>query len=160
MMKRLYLSQTLILAAGVLFSWYTVVVDFLRFYGMEGTIFKVKDCFYPNPVTTACFYGAIAFLVAFIWSIYILRTEDRAKKEFHETRLSWLLSAATIFAWANFGNVLYKFYGENSNIGCSGVPISSPFLTPCFYGSVIFLISLVVALIIIKKNPAPPGPAA
>lgn len=151
-MKNLYLSQVLILAAGVLFSWYTAINDFIRFYGMEGTIFKVKDCFFPNPVTTACFYGAIAFFVAFIWSIYIFKNKDAAKKELHQTRLSWLLAAGTVFAWANFGNVLYKFYGENSNIGCSGVPIASPFLTPCFYGSVIFLLSFVIALIIVKKD--------
>lgn len=151
----MYLAQSLVLAAGVLFSWYTVFSDFARFYGMEGTIFKIKDCFFPNPVTTACFYGAIAFLIAFIWSIYILKKDDPAKKEFPQTRLSWLLAASTIFAWANFANVLYKFYGENSNIGCSGVPISSPFLTPCFYGSVIFLLSLIVALIIVKKDGVP-----
>ena len=140
---------------GVLFSWYTAVNDFIRFYNTEGTIFKIKDCFFPNPVTTACFYGAIAFLVAFIWSVYILKNKDAVKKEFHQTRLSWLLAAGTIFAWANFANVLYKFYGTGSNIGCSGVPISSPFLTPCFYGSVIFLVSLIIALIIVKKDSAP-----
>lgn len=140
---------------GVLFSWYTTINDFIRFYNTEGTIFKIKDCFFPNPVTTACFYGAIAFLVAFTWSVYILKKADLAKKEFHQTRLSWLLAAGTIFAWANFSNVLYKFYGAGSNIGCSGVPISSPFLTPCFYGSIIFLISLIVALIIVKKDGVP-----
>lgn len=154
-MKRLYISQILTLAVGVLFSWYTTVNDFIRFYNTEGTIFKVKDCFFPNPVTTACFYGAIAFLIAFAWSVYILKKAGLAKKEFHQTRLSWLLAAGTIFAWANFSNVLYKFYGTDSNIGCSGVPISSPFLTPCFYGSVIFLISLIIALIIVKKDGVP-----
>ncbi len=153
-MKRLYISQTLILAVGVLFSWYTAINDFVRFYNTEGTIFKIKDCFFPNPVTTACFYGAIAFLVAFVWSVYILKNNDLAKKEFHQTRFSWLLAAGTIFAWANFTNVLYKFYGTGSNIGCSGVPISSPFLTPCFYGSIIFLLSFVFALIILKKDNA------
>jgi hypothetical protein len=64
---------TLVLLGGTIFAWYTVAQDFIRFKNIQGTIFKVSDCLIPNPVTTACFYGAFGFLAAVIWSYKILK---------------------------------------------------------------------------------------
>ena len=154
MIKKLYITQVLVLLGGVLFSWYTVYADFTRFYNSEGTIFKIKDCVYPNPVTTPCFYGAIVFLIAFIWSLYVLRDNifsSRAKKQ---QRLWLILLAGMAFGWINFGFSLVKFYmapvGEQ--VTCSGVPTDNPFLTPCFWGSVIYLIAFLLSWVIMKRD--------
>ncbi len=151
-MKKLFQLQSIVLLIGTIFAWYTVYTDFVRFYAVEGTIFKVQDSIIPNPVATPCFYGAFAFLIAFIWSLYIIKFIDE-KKKLHQTRLVWLLIASTLFAWGNFSYTLYKFWlskGEPT-IGCSGVLTTSPWTTPCFIGAAIFLIALIVGLII-KRN--------
>ncbi len=67
----------------------------------------------------------------------------------------WLLLAGTIFAWANFG-VELKSWMNNSvcTAGCAA-GASSPFVTPCFYGALFFLLAFLVSWKIksaIKKN--------
>ncbi|MFH1111575.1 MAG: hypothetical protein V1712_00700 [Patescibacteria group bacterium] len=152
-MKKLFQLQSIILLIGTIFAWYTVYTDFTRFYVVEGELFKIKDCIIPNPVTTPCFYGAFAFLIAFFWSLYIIKFVDE-KRKMHQQRLSWLLIASTLFAWGNFGYTLYKFWLSKGApiIGCSGVLSTSPWTTPCFIGAAIFLAALIVSLIISKKS--------
>lgn len=147
-MKKLLQFQALVLLGGTIFAWYTVYQDFSKFYAIEGSLLKVTDCVVSNPVTTPCFYGAFAFLFALIWSIYILRLTEDKLKAIHHKKLTWLLVASTIFAWSNFGYVLYKFLANSGQptIGCSGQLMTNPFTTPCFIGSVIFLIALLVNL--------------
>ena len=43
MIKKLYITQILVLLGGVLFSWHAVYVDFMRFYNTEETIFKLLE---------------------------------------------------------------------------------------------------------------------
>ena len=153
MTSKMYYAQVLTLLIGTVFAWTTAVVDFLRFYQTEGTLFKIADCVYPNPVTTPCFYGAIAFAIALVWAILLLKKEGEVRVR-SEKHLSWLLTAGTIFAWSSFGRLAYNFYTAlpGQGVGCSGVPTTNPFLTPCFFGSVLFLASLIVALGILRKE--------
>lgn len=148
-----YIVHIFVLIIGTVFSWTTVVVDFLRFYENEGTIFKITDCLYPNPVTTPCFYGAFAFAGALAWAIAIAKKEGEAQRR-GEKNLMMFLIAGTLFAWGNFTLLLYRFYTAlpGEGVGCSGVPASSPFSTPCFYGSVLFLLALMVSLVILRKK--------
>jgi hypothetical protein len=120
---------------GVGFSWYTVINDFIRFERIYGTIFRIENCVVPNPVTTPCFYGAIAFLIALSLLIF--------KKYIY---LKYILFGGTIFAWGNFLFEAYKFYlpTNTTKIGCSGIEVVSIFNTPCFYGALIYLISLII----------------
>jgi hypothetical protein len=155
----LYKIQASVLLIGTLFSWFTVYTDFSRFYNLYGSITKISGCTIPNPVTTPCFYGAFAFLLGFIWSLNILRNKsknvDITKKQ---RNLRYLLIAGTIFAWSNFGLEIFKYYSSKTavKVSCSGVATDNVFLTACFYGSVIFLIALVVSFIIKRKaNSAP-----
>ncbi len=151
-MKKLLPIQSLVLLGGTLFAWYTVYIDFSRFYLNEGTLFKINDCIVPNPVTTPCFYGAFAFLIAFIWSLYILKfVGDKLK--WHQRRLVWLLIASVLFAWGNFSRTLYSFWLSQGQptIGCSGVLSTNPWTTPCFIGAAVFLMALIIAWIIKKK---------
>ncbi len=152
MFKKLLYTQTIILLGGSIFAWFTVYTDFVRFYGIEGTVFKIKDCALPNPVTTPCFWGAFAFVVALVWSIYILRLVNQSEQKKQQSRLNWLLIASTLFAWGNFFYTAIPFWfrGSTPGVGCSGLLMTNPFATPCFAGSAFFLVALAVSLILIK----------
>ena len=125
-----YLGHVVVLLVGTVFAWVTIILDFLRFYNTEGTIFKLEHCIIPNPVTTPCFYGAFAFA------------------------LGIFLTGGSIFAWTNFLLLAYDFYHTpiGQGVGCSGVPTSNPFVTPCFVGAVLFLVSLIFSLFILRKD--------
>src|ERR1700741_4693730 len=148
MLRSLLRLQILVLAAGTVFAFYTIVVDFLRFYDYEGTLLKVSDCIVPNPVTTPCFYGAFAFLLAAIWA-WKLYQQDMVQQVRGQKHLTWFLIASNLFAWGNFSRVAWSFYHSTtgSTIGCSGVATTNPYTTPCFIGASIFLLGLIVACI-------------
>lgn len=157
----------IVLLGGTVFAWVTVVRDFQRFAEIEGTVFKIRDCAVPNPVTTPCFYGAFAFAIALIWSA-IAYQADADRSRLHYRRLSWLLIAGTLFAWSVNGWELWKFYTRDAAgpiVGCSGQLVSNPYVTPCFIGASIFLLSLIVGLLVRRsvsvypqeeQKPAPP----
>lgn len=128
-----FLLLTLIFGVG--FSWFTVINDFIRFQTIYGTIFKIANCSVPNPVTTPCFYGAIAFFISLILLL---------KKKYQY--LKYLLIGGTIFAWSNFIYEAYKFYlpSNTAKLGCSGILVENIFTTPCFYGAVIYLTALII----------------
>jgi len=64
----------------------------------------------------------------------------------------YLLLAGTIFAWSNFGRELYLWLNNESCQSCALTPMTNPFLTPCFYGAVMFLISFILAVKIKKQR--------
>jgi hypothetical protein len=143
-MKKFFILQILVLLAGTLFAWYNVVINFLKFYAAEGTLFKLQNCTIPNPVTEPCFYGAIGFLVALVWAIAIY---NQPTKTHSQDYLWWFLGAGTIFAWFNVAKEFVKFYAPHTGavLGCSATPITNPFLTPCFTGASIFLLATILA---------------
>ncbi len=148
MKRNLLKLQTAILFGGSIFAWHAVYGDFQRYYDVESTIWKFKDCAAANPLTTPCFWGAVAFVIAFIWSLYIVNNKIQHKY------LLFLLGGGTIFAWSNFTFGLVKFLahqGDGPVIGCSGQVVLNPFDTPCFIGAVIYLIAFVVSLIAFRK---------
>ena len=152
-MNKLYKLQSLVLFIGTVFAWFTVYSDFSRFYRLYGSLTRIQNCVIPNPVTTPCFYGAFAFLGAFIWSLY-LHKMPKEKKIVHQKRLSILLIGSTIFAWSNLALEIYNFYIQKagSKVSCSGVATDNIYTTACFIGSMIFLVSLIVSLAINGKN--------
>lgn len=147
-LKKLLAVQVFLLLCGSLFAWYNTVKNFIRFFNIEGTIFKVYNCAIPNPVTEPCFYGAVAFVIAFAWAVVIYKQKEILIKQ--QNYLWWFLSAGTIFAWFNVTREFLAFYGPRSGpaLGCSAQLITNPFLTPCFTGASIFLISAILAGII------------
>jgi hypothetical protein len=152
-MNKLYKLQSVVLFIGTAFAWVTVYSDFSRFYHLYGSLTKIQNCVIPNPVTTPCFYGAFVFLAGFIWSLLILK-RNREERSVQQRKLNLLLVAGTIFAWGNFAYETIKFYLVKSGpkLSCSGVPTDNIIFTSCFYGSVIFLLSLVVSTIIRTSN--------
>ncbi|MFA6304297.1 MAG: hypothetical protein WCV73_01950 [Patescibacteria group bacterium] len=152
-MKKLYYILNLILFGGTVFAFYTVAQDFNKFYAIEWTFFKIQDCQIPNPVTTPCFWGSWAFLIALIWSLNLNKKEILTKLKSLK-HLGIFLIAGTIFAWSNFSFVLFKFLKNNGQptIGCSGQITTNPFTTPCFIGSTIFLVALIWAWLVYFVN--------
>lgn len=153
MRKKLLLLQTLILAGGVVFAWSRVVLQFQAFYARYGTIFKFKDCTYPNPFATACYYGALALLFSFIWSMSLyLRKEP---KEVCFKRLRNFLLFGVFFA----ASVLtYEFLLYYKVIKVTGAIISCspgvyPLRTPCFIGMLFFLAAFIAASKIARIAP-------
>lgn len=152
MLRRLFQFQIIVLAGGTVFAFYTIVIDFLRFYDYEGTLFKVNDCIVPNPVTTPCFYGGFAFLIAAIWAWKLYQKAEPVQAR-GQKQLSWFLIASNLFAWGNFSRVAWSFYDSATgvSIGCSGVATTNPYTTPCFIGASIFLAALTVTFIIVRQ---------
>ncbi|MEK7584694.1 MAG: hypothetical protein AAB490_05605 [Patescibacteria group bacterium] len=146
-MKQPRMLQTGVLFIGTLFAWWTVVQDYLRFYNYEGTLFKIEDCIFPNPVTTPCFWGAWAFLIALVWAARIQRNALVPKTS--QRNLVYFLVAGTLFAWFNNVRGLMSFYGASGApvVGCSGQLVTNPYTTACFIGASLFLASLVVGIV-------------
>jgi hypothetical protein len=146
--RTLWILATFTLA-GAIFAGSSVVRDFVAFYGYEGTLFKIANCVTPNPVIRPCFYGSLAFIAAFVWTLVILRASDVRRW------LRWLtlfLVGAVLFALGNLFVEMYSFYlaPAGAAIGCSGAVIQSPFATPCFIGSTLFVASLITSLVALK----------
>lgn len=139
-MKKYFLLQCGILLFGTFFAWYTVANDYLRFTNYNGV----------NPLLTPCFYGAIGFFIFFIYSLYIYFAVFPKWKKLQKI-LVFLLLGGTIFGWTNFAIELCRFYIFKNPTSCSGTSTISPFLTPCFYGSAIYLLSLIVSVVIFLK---------
>lgn len=139
-MKKFYFTQSAILFAGTAFSWWTVANDFLKFQNKEAI----------NPLYTPCFYGAIGFLLFYIYSLFIFFVDEKKRKK-HQKYLVIGLVGGTLFGWGNFSLELCKFYIFKNPTSCSGASTSSPFLTACFYGSCIYLLSLISSLTTFRK---------
>lgn len=155
MNRTLLKLQVAVLAIGTGFSWITLVFDYHRFFASGGHILDISGCVVTNPVITPCFYGALAFLVAFVWAFAIFRsTPDAVLKR--QRGLQFLLAAGTVFAWGNFSYEVYRFMQSKSATSAFSCPAGivgvNPLMTPCFYGALIFLTALVVSVLIIRAH--------
>jgi hypothetical protein len=141
--NRIWQLLIIAIAGGTIFAWYQVVNGFSSFYGIYGTIFRIKDCTFPNPVTTPCFYGAIGFIVALIWAVKIYQSKDH-----HLNQFLYFLIACNIFGFSNVAVEFYKFNKATSGAiqGCSGL-ITNPWQSPCLKGSIFYLASLIILLV-------------
>ncbi|MGZ5205645.1 MAG: hypothetical protein ACXWIZ_12175 [Caldimonas sp.] len=147
--------QVALLGLGTAFSWFTLVVDYRRFFAAGGRVLELSGCAVANPLMTPCFYGALAFLAAFVWSIAVLRSPPQAATR-RQRGLHWLLAAGTIFAWGNFAYEVYRFSQPQpspSAFSCAkDAAVANPLTTPCFYGALIYLAAFVVSLVILRSH--------
>lgn len=155
-MNRILLKvQVAVLAIGTGFSWITLVFDYRRFFASGGHVLNLSGCAVTNPVITPCFYGAMAFLAAFVWALAILRSNPEAVLK-RQRGLRLLLSASTVFAWGNFSYEVYRFMQSQPTASAFSCPAGevpvNPMMTPCFYGALIFLTALVVSVLIIRTH--------
>ena len=155
MNRTLLKVQVAVLAVGTGFSWGALVFDYRRFFASGGHVLQLSGCAVTNPVITPCFYGALAFLAAFVWALVILRSAGAAVSK-RQRGLQFLLAAGTVFAWGNFSYEVYRFMQVKpaaSAFSCPpGEVAANPLTLPCFYGALIFLASLVVSIIITRTH--------
>lgn len=147
--------QVALLAGGTAFSWFTLVIDYRRFFAAGGRVLEVSGCAVANPVMTPCFYGALAFLAAFLWAIAVLRSVPEAVMR-RQRGLNWLLTAGTVFAWGNFAYEVYRFSRPQASASAFSCPKEAtavnPLMTPCFYGAMIYLAALVLSIFILRTR--------
>lgn len=136
------------LLLGVIVSWTATISAFLEFYGNEGTIFKIKNCVIPNPITTPCFWGAIAFFAALLFAIRYLKKENLK----FERNFFYLMIFSIIFAWVNFGIELRGIKPRPGALITVCKPAQNPFLSPCFFGSILFTLSFTTSWLIKEKT--------
>src|SRR3989338_755876 len=137
MFKKLHYLQSIILAGGVFFSWFALSNQFAIFWHEYGTFFRFSDCVIPNPLITPCFYGSLAFLGAFVWSLLLIGKHNEASQKW----LRNFLLFGVFFALFVLGYETLQYYKMLSlsvpQVSCApGVP---PFQTPCFIGLLFFV---------------------
>lgn len=63
-----------------------------------------------------------------------------------------ILLAGTLFAWTNFTIELIDWLNKRAcSTGCA-VGLVNPFITPCFYGALVFALAFVLSVILLKKS--------
>ena len=148
-MKTLLGFQTLILGGGVFYTWTALMGLFREFYALYGTIFRVQDCAVTNPMLTACFYGSLGLLAAFIWSIILFYNYSRKSQQY----LLYLLYFGVIFALLVVGYEFLEYYHiipAKNAVTCK--PGIFPLKTPCFYGMLFFLGAAISGRAILKRD--------
>ncbi|QQR82757.1 hypothetical protein IPJ70_01445 [Candidatus Campbellbacteria bacterium] len=143
-------AQSFALLGGTVFAWSNVVTQFIDFYDVYGTVFRFRDCTIPNPLGTACLYGAVAFFVAFVWSLRVLQTLNGT----HQKYLKNFLIFCVLFAASVFSLEVAEYYAlipaGTPSVSCT--PGAHPLATPCFYGMLFFIASLTSAIVITREK--------
>jgi hypothetical protein len=155
MNKSLLKVQVAVLALGTAFSWFALTIDYRRFFAAGGHVLELSGCAVANPLVTPCFYGALAFLAAFLWAVVVLRSVAGVMTR-RQRGLNRLLIAGTVFAWGNFAYEVYRFSQPQPGASAFSCPTGeaavNPLMTPCFYGALIYLTALVVSLLILRSR--------
>lgn len=156
MMLRFWLRlQVAVLAIGTAFAWYTLADDYHRYFSAGGRVFDWSDCVVTNPLLTACFYGALAFLAALVWALVQLRSAPEAVAR-RQRGLNRLLAAGTVFAWGNFAYEMFLYTEQRSPsaFGCPppGEAAVHPMMMPCYFGAWTFLVALAISLTILRAH--------
>lgn len=142
-----------LLFLGSLITTYSLYQDFAFFFAKGGDLMRVTTEFPRHPATTPCLYGTLAFIALTVWTFTLFGADD-ARRARHLRIMFWILLGCVLFAWTNFGREFCKFYFREPGtfpVGCSGRPITNPFLTACFAGSVLFTLSF--ASVWTRKKP-------
>lgn len=141
--RKLLIAQSVILLGGAMIAWSALIPMMTNFYALYGTFWHFNDCIIPNPLTTACLYGSLAFLVALYWSLIVFQTPTPRSERY----LRNFLLFCVIFG----GSVLtleaaqyYKFIATPISVSCN--PGASPFGTPCFYGTIAYILAFITSI--------------
>lgn len=147
-MKKILAIQLITALVGTVYAYYNVFWDFVLYKNNCGSLFPVTTTF-THPFFTPCFYGAFAFLITLVISIFIFKTTSLKLQKY----LISLSAFGVAFAWGNMALEIKKYLqaGSVAYKGCSGAVVSNPLFTPCFGGSVIFVILLLVSLYTFRK---------
>lgn len=146
--KKSLILQSVLLVGGTVFAWSKLIPQFSEFIAIYGTAFRFRDCAIPNPLTTACFYGSVAFVVALIWSLKLLRKPDYTSERYLRNFLLFGVCFAASVVSYEFADY-YKLFSSEVTISCS--PGVLPFKTPCFTGMLFFIASFITAVFATRR---------
>jgi len=75
-MKKLLTSQIILLLIGTLFAWTNFIIELIHWLNQTT---NQLGCFTntKNPFLTPCFYGALFFTIALIFSVVIYKKFDK-----------------------------------------------------------------------------------
>lgn len=146
--KSLLFIQTLLLFCGTLFAWSRLIVQLQNFQFVYGTLWRFRDCSIPNPLTTACFFGSVAFVVALLWSVKVWQTQEKNSERWLKNFLLFCVLFAFSVLCIEFVDYYKLFPSASVPISCS--PGVAPWKTPCFFGFLFFTASYVTSIITLK----------
>ena len=63
-----------------------------------------------------------------------------------------VLLAGALFAWTNFTIELVDWLHKKACATGCFVGLVNPFLTPCFYGALVFALAFILSAILLKKS--------
>ena len=64
----------------------------------------------------------------------------------------WILLVGVLFSWTNFILELISWLNKKACMtGCAAAG-ANPFLTPCFYGAIFFLVAFIVSALLLKES--------
>ncbi len=147
--KKLLALQSVILFAGTVFAWSKLIPQFVDFYALYGTFFRVSDCIVPNPFVTACFYGSAAFLVALYASVRLYQNPN--VKGVRNLR-NFLVFCVTFAGSVVLSEAATYYHWISSSISVTCSPGIAPIYTPCFTGMLCFLAAAVVAFFAVRAS--------
>lgn len=149
-MGHLRIIQAVFLSGGVIFAWSTLAMQTSAFIATYGTLFRFSNTVAPNPLITACFYGSLGMLVACAWAFYLIRNPT-----FHSQRyFTYFVYFCVAFAYTVIGYEFLAYYHllpfQVNAVVCT--PGVFPLQTPCFFGSLFFLATAIVATIVHRNT--------
>lgn len=149
-------AQLAALMAGNYVGWSTIFKE-IRSYcesegGRFGALLSFSGTAEKNPLLTPCFWGSIAFLIAFAWTISIIMEKEQNKKQSSHKKIVILLAGGTLFALVNNLPIFYKYLTQPKGqiLSCSADKITNPWVTSCFLGFTAFALSLLASVLAMK----------
>ncbi len=144
----LRIALTLTLLGGALFAWTTLFAQFEKFLNLYGTLFRFADCVMPNPLITPCFYGSVAFVVACVWSAWLIKKPSSTG----DLWISRFLGFGVVFALAVLGYEAIEYYHliDFGGVSVSCAPGVHPLQTPCFTGLLFFLAAYLLSFALLR----------
>ncbi len=136
----------MLILAGATFAWTTIALRFAALFERFGTVWTIGDARTTSPLVTPCFYGGIAFLLAFGWAVRLLYAYDERSQRY----LSYLLLFGTLFAAVVLSVELCQYYRIFGGPLLACAPGVFPLAGPCAVGGAVYLVSFVLARILLR----------
>lgn len=146
-------AQLLALMAGNYIGWSTIFKEVRSYCKSEsngfGALLSFSGTTEKNPLLTPCFWGSIAFLISFAWTLSIIAEKNQSNKQTSHKKLVILLAGGTLFALVNNLPIFYKYLTQPTGVvlSCSVDKITNPWLTSCFLGFSAFALAFMASFI-------------
>ncbi len=145
--KIIIIYQVAILLAGMVFVWEKFLSQLVHFETVYGTIFRIQGNTIPNPFLTPCFLGSLGYLVAVFLAVRLMQSPAVQRARY----LRNFLLAAVLFGVSVISIEAAQYYHVIGGVSVSCTPGASPWATPCFAGTIIFIVSYIISIFIARN---------